>query len=125
MTKHIRTSLLAATAAIAISATAATAAVPTWFDASDRNQDSRVTWNEFVRENSNYDKLDENGDGLITVNDHFLLDGREESSLTYVEYLDTNRNGAVRNRERVPCGNRAKGLRIPHGSAPVRREKPL
>ena len=95
MRKNIRSSFATAAAAIAIAASAASAAAPTWFEGSDRDGDSRVTWNEFVRHNSNFQKLDENGDGTITARDHFILDGHEESSWMYVEYLDANRSGAV------------------------------
>ena len=95
MYKHIRASLAVAAAAIAISASAAAAAAPTWFDGSDRNQDNRVTWEEFASHTSRFDMLDENEDGRITAKDRFLLEGREESSWLYVEYLDTNRSGAV------------------------------
>ena len=95
MRKNIRSSFAAALAAVAVSSTAASAAVPAWFDGSDRNEDSRVSWTEFVRHHSNFDRMDENADGVITRSDHFLLEGREESSLTYLEYLDANENGAV------------------------------
>jgi hypothetical protein len=132
MRKNIRTSLAAATFDLAISATSASAAAPTWFDGSDRNQDSRVTWNEFVAHNSNFDKLDENGDGIITARDHFILDGREESSYLYVEYIDVNRSGAVTlseyNRDLRTAfdahdrnGNGSISAREVDGGGPVRR----
>ena len=94
MRKNIRIALAAALGALAISTTAASAAtLPA--DGVDLNSDGQVNWTEFVRHNSRFDLLDENGDGIITGSDRFLLEGREESSWMYVEYLDTNISGAV------------------------------
>jgi len=94
MRKNIRLALAAALGALALSTTAASAAtLPA--DGADRNADGQVSWTEFVRHNSRFALLDENEDVVITVTDRFMLEGREESSWMYVEYLDTNISGAV------------------------------
>ena len=93
--RNIRHSFVAAMAVVAISATSAAAAAPVWFDEADNNHDRRLSWSEYVGEESKFDILDGNGDGLVTKRDRFLADGLDESSWVYAASMDTNGSGAV------------------------------
>ena len=95
MRTNFRYSLLAAIAFVAVSTSTAAAAAPAWFEGADRDGDSRLTWNEYLRGESKFDILDENGDGIVTEFDRFLADGEVESSWVYAESMDVNGNGAV------------------------------
>jgi hypothetical protein len=95
MHTHIRYILVAALAAVAISTTSAAAATPGHPDRADRSRAGRLTWSEYVRQESKFDVLDGNSDGVITARDRFLADGQDESSWVYAASMDTNRSGAV------------------------------
>jgi Ca2+-binding EF-hand superfamily protein len=98
MRNHIRYGFVTALAAIAISAASAAAAPPAWFDGADRDHDGSVTWNEYARNSSAFEALDENGDGSITRSEEFGGTS-PRSSWSLVATQDFNRNGVVTLRE--------------------------
>ena len=99
MRTSLRYSLATAIAAVALSAASASAAPPAWFDVADRDRDGRVTFREYVQDQSKFAILDENGDGSITPSEEFLADGVVTSSWVYAESMDGNRSGAVTSTE--------------------------